>query len=163
MQRSGIILLADDDRNDASLISYALRRVGIYNPMRWLGSGDAVIHFLQLDAIHEDRDIRQMPLLLLLDWNMPGKDTLTVLKWIRAQPKYLNLLVVVLTGSQDPVQKRLAYQAGANWYIVKSARFTDLTILIQNVRTFWSLTADCETPLERDEAISSICDVAGGA
>jgi CheY-like chemotaxis protein len=79
-----------------------------------------------------------MPLLIVIDWNMPGSNTLEILKWIRSQPGFMNVLIVVLTGSENPLQKQLAYEAGANWHIVKSSAFADLTKLIQRVIGFWS-------------------------
>jgi len=86
----------------------------------------------------EDRAQDQMPLLVVIDWKMPGTNTLDILKWIRKQPEYLSLLVVVLTGSESPAEKRLAYEAGANWHIVKSSQFTDLAQLVHRIQQFWS-------------------------
>jgi DNA-binding NarL/FixJ family response regulator len=50
----------------------------------------------------------------------------------------LSLLVVVLTGSENPIEKQLAYEAGANWHIVKSSDFADLAQLVQRIQQFWS-------------------------
>lgn len=143
MRRSGLIIIADDDPNDISLISLAFQNAGINNPLKCLKDGEAVIRYLVEAAADKISGAQEMPLLLLLDWNMPRSNAVSVLQWIRQQPEYLNLLVAVLTGSDDPVQKKLAYEAGANWHIAKSVSFANLTQLIQNVRDFWDRSTSC--------------------
>jgi CheY-like chemotaxis protein len=143
MKRLGDIIVADDNGNDVSLVSYALREAGLKNPIQWIKDGNGLIHHLAKN-LHLD----EMPLLIVMDWNMPGTNTLQVLKWIREQPGFLNVLIVVLTGSENPLQKLQAYEAGANWHVVKSGAFADLAELIQRVIGFWypeGLVAEAES------------------
>lgn len=146
MKRLGDIIMADDNGCDVSLVSIALRDAGLNNPVQWIHDGKGLIDYLT-----QNLGLDQMPLLIVMDWNMPGPKTVDILKWIRIQPRLLNALIVVLTGSENPVQKRQAFEAGANWHIVKSAGFTDLTTLIERVVNFWSfhesLSADDESGL----------------
>ena len=132
MKRLGDIIMADDNGNDVLLASYALREAGLDNPLRWIKDGHALLGYLM-----QNQSDGQMPLLIVIDWNMPGTNTLQVLKWIRNQPEYLNVLIAVLTGSQNPAQKMQAYEAGANWHLVKSAAFADLAELIHRINDFW--------------------------
>lgn len=132
MKRLGKIVMADDNSNDVSLVSYALKEAGLHNPIQWLTNGNALIDYLA----HE-RALHQMPLLVVMDWKMPGTNTLNVLKWIREQPEFLSLLIAVLTGSENPSEKRLAYDAGANWHMVKSPDFSDLVQLVDRIGRFW--------------------------
>ena len=112
---------------------YALREAGLNNPVQWIKDGNKLLNYLQ-----QNQSLGQMPLVIVIDWNMPGTNPIKVLKWIRSQPEYLNVLIVVLTGSENPAQKKLAYDAGANWHIVKSSAFTELTELIHRIKQFWS-------------------------
>ena len=139
MKRLGDIIMADDNGNDVSLVSYALRDAGLTNPIQWIKDGKMLLRYLT-----QNQQLDQMPLLIVIDWNMPGSNTVEILKWIRSQPQYLNVLIVVLTGSENTVEKRQAYEAGANWHLVKSAAFADLTELIKRIRGFWS--PDSKTP-----------------
>ena len=133
MKRLGEIIMADDNGCDVSLVSYALQDAGLKTPVQWIKDGRELINhlskYLRLD---------EMPLLIVIDWNMPGLNTIDVLKWIREQPRFLNVLIVVLTGSENPTQKQQAFEAGANWHIVKTSAFTDLTLLIGRIVSFWS-------------------------
>jgi len=133
MKRLGEIIMADDNGNDVSLVSYALREAGLNNPVQWIKDGNTLLHYLRQNQL-----LKQMPLLVVMDWNMPGTNTIEILKWIRSQPEYLNALIAVLTGSENPVQKQQAYEAGANWHIVKSAAFSDLAELIRRIEVFWT-------------------------
>jgi len=141
MLRTGTIILADDQENDFDLISFALETSGIKNLVLWFKNGDKLVEYLK-----QDHDSHQMPLLVLLDWNMPRMNPAEVLKWIRTQPKYLNLLVVVLTGSESPIEKQLAYDAGANWHFAKTGDSAALMRLVQQIKEFWSSDAPSEVP-----------------
>jgi len=133
MKRLGKIVMADDNQNDVSLVSHAFKNAGLHNPIQWLTNGDALI-----DHLAQDRALQQIPLLIVIDWQIPGTNTPKVLKWIRSQPEFLSLLIAVLTGSENPNEKQLAYQAGANWHIVKSPDFGDLVQLVDRIREFWA-------------------------
>ena len=133
MKRLGDIIMADDNGCDVSLVSLALQDAGLKNSVQWIKDGKSLIEYLKQNLL-----LDQMPLLIVIDWNMPGQNTVDVLKWIRNQPRLLNALIVVLTGSENPVQKQLAFESGANWHVVKSAAFEDLTTLISRVTNFWS-------------------------
>jgi len=133
MKRLGDIIMADDNGNDVSLVSYALKDAGLNIPVQWIKDGKELIDHLSQYLL-----LDEMPLLIVLDWNMPGTTTVDLLKWIRNQPRFLNALIVVLTGSENPVQKRQAFEAGANWHIVKTAAFNELTELISRIERFWS-------------------------
>jgi len=133
MKRLGKIVMADDNSNDVSLVSYALKEAGFPNQIEWLTNGNTL-----MDYLAHERALHQMPLLVVMDWKMPGTNTLKVLKWIREQPEFLSLLIAVLTGSENPTEKQLAYQAGANWHIVKSTDFSELVQLVERICGFWA-------------------------
>lgn len=132
MKRLGDIIMADDNGCDVSLVSFALKDAGLNNSLQWIKDGKGLMEYLTQNLL-----LDQMPLLIVMDWNMPGPSTVDILKWIRSQPRFLNVLVVVLTGSENPVQKRLAFEAGANWHMVKSVAFDELTDLVSRIERFW--------------------------
>src|SRR6185295_13696990 len=88
MKRLGDIIMADDNGSDVSLVSYALKDAGLDNPVQWIKDGNTLLHYLRQNQL-----INRMPLLIVIDWNMPGTNTIEILKWIRSQPEYLNVLV----------------------------------------------------------------------
>lgn len=57
--------------------------------------------------------------LVLLDWNMPEMDGLTLLQEIRKDPTLKNTPVIMVTAEAKKENVLLAIQNGANNYIVK--------------------------------------------
>ena len=142
--RLGTVLVANDDKDEASLLSYALKAASVKNPIRWLNDANEVMYFLNHGGTCavERPPIPEMPLMLFLDWDIPWHGAIDLLKWIRQRPKFLHLLVVVMTRSDDPEQRQLAYETGATWHFVKSADFADLMRLVRRLREFWSYAVE---------------------
>lgn len=63
----------------------------------------------------------QHPDLILLDWNLPGKDGLAVLKELRSEPKTRGIAVIMLTVRGKEMDTVLALEMGADDYISKRA------------------------------------------
>ncbi|MEJ5173381.1 MAG: response regulator [Hydrogenothermaceae bacterium] len=57
--------------------------------------------------------------LVLLDWNMPEMDGITLLQEIRKDPELKNIPVIMVTAEAKKENVLLAIQTGANNYIVK--------------------------------------------
>ena len=56
---------------------------------------------------------------VLLDWNMPVMDGITLLKNIRQNGAYSGIKVIMCTSESEKAKVMEALQAGANNYIVK--------------------------------------------
>lgn len=57
--------------------------------------------------------------LIVLDLNMPDMHGIDVLKFVRKNPNYRTLPVVVLTTRGDDTSRQTAHQAGATSYMTK--------------------------------------------
>jgi len=119
-QQNAFILLIEDDPDDAWLIRRAFERAGVGNPLKRLGTGAEAIGYLKGDHPYEDRSEYPLPVLVLLDIKMPGADGFEVLRWIRRQPEFARLCVVMLTSSDEIRDVNLAYKLGANSFLVLS-------------------------------------------
>ncbi|MBI5667165.1 MAG: protein kinase [Chloroflexi bacterium] len=75
--------------------------------------------------------LAQLPDVLLLDLNMPGKGGLDILPTIRAEAP--NVKVLILTGREEEWYIMRALRAGAHGYILKSADEQELLDGIQKV------------------------------
>ncbi len=56
---------------------------------------------------------------LVTDWNMPGMTGIDLLKAVRADPKLVNLPVLMVTAEAKREQIILAAQTGVNGYVIK--------------------------------------------
>src|SRR5205807_7659858 len=66
------------------------------------------------------RKIREEPPeLVVLDVTLPGKDGLTVLQELRADPVTQGMAVILLTARDQPGEVTDGLQWGADWYMTK--------------------------------------------
>lgn len=59
------------------------------------------------------------PDLVLVDWNMPEMDGLTLVRTIRNEAQYSNVCMVMVTTETEKEQMVRALAAGANDYVMK--------------------------------------------
>src|SRR6185503_9933836 len=122
-----VILLAEDDVNDALLVERALSRADIQNPVMVVRDGQEAIDYLKGKGPFADRKNFPLPTLALLDIKMPKKNGLEVLEWVRHNGGGLKLLPVIIMSSssiQEDIDR--AYQLGVNAYLVKPTAFDEL-------------------------------------
>jgi CheY-like chemotaxis protein len=128
------VLYAEDEENDVFLMQRAFRKAGIQNLLHTAGDGAEAIRYLQGADDYVDRQRFPLPCLVLLDLNLPRQSGLEVLKWIREQPSFAHLPVVILTSSNQHRDIASAYQLGANGYLVKPPSSEKLIELVATLR-----------------------------
>jgi len=131
------ILLAEDDENDIFLMGRAFDRAGIPNPLFVVRNGQEAIDYLSGAGEYAQRDKYPLPGLMLLDLKMPWMDGFDVLSWLRSQPQFDTLPVVVMTSSKLQADVDKSRQLGVYDYRVKPHGFEDLVKLLDDVRKCW--------------------------
>jgi CheY-like chemotaxis protein len=134
---SNTILLVEDNEDDAFFMQRALRDAGIQNPVQLAGDGRQAIDYLSGAGKYADRATYPLPVIVFLDLKLPFKSGHDVLEWIRAQPQFARLIVIVLTSSSEPVDLNRAYKAGANSYVVKPATAEQLLETAKAFKLWW--------------------------
>jgi two-component system chemotaxis response regulator CheY len=71
------------------------------------------------DAALEAMPTRQAPDVFLVDWVMPGTDGLEVVRRLRAEPRFANSFVMMVTSETLDARVKAAYAAGADEYMMK--------------------------------------------
>ena len=132
-----VILLAEDREDDILLIRQAFHKGGINVPLFVVRDGEEVVAYLKGEGKFYNRDEYPLPSLLLLDLKMPRMDGFEVLKWIRAQPGFSTLRVVVLTSSERIRDVNIAYNLGANSFLVKPMDFEHVLELTKILKDYW--------------------------
>ncbi len=112
-----LILIVEDYEDDAFFVERAFEKAAVKNPLRFVSMGREAIAYLNGDPPYADREKYPLPSLVLLDVRMPLIDGFEVLKWVRSQPRFTNLRVVVLTGSEE--KRAESYELGADAFMVK--------------------------------------------
>src|SRR6266404_5018414 len=119
MEEKFLMLVADDDENDRTLIRMAISRNKIPVEIREVHDGVEVVAYLQGEGKYSDREKYPFPELLLVDLKMPRMDGLGVLEWMRNHPECSFLPVVMLSGSGDERDVLEAHRRGVKAYFVK--------------------------------------------
>lgn len=116
-------MLADDNPNEALLLGLALREAGFRIPMKIVNDGQQVLDYLSGNGHYADRSKYPVPDIILMDLHMPRIDGFGVLSWLRQQPEFRHLPVVVLTGSKLSADSARAYECGAKSVVIKAHDF----------------------------------------
>ena len=133
----GTVLLIEDSEDDILMIRHAFEQGGIANPLAVVRDGEEAIAFFKGERKYAHRDSYPLPVLVLLDLGLPRTDGFEVLRWLRQQAAFIRLPVVVLTGSLSMKDASLAYQLGANSFLVKPADFQDILQMTQTLSIHW--------------------------
>ena len=140
MPDQAVILLAEDRENDIFLIRRAFQEGGIGNPLFVVRDGEEALAYLKGEGKYNRRDEYPLPALFLLDLKMPGMDGFEVLHWVREQPGFNSLVIVVLTSSNLMRDVNQAYQLGANSFLVKNNDFPNFVETCKILDEYWLKT-----------------------
>ena len=149
MRETNLILLAEDDDNDAFFIVRAFQKRQILNPLQRVKDGEEAITYLKGEGKFADRKQFPLPLLMVMDLKMPRLSGFEVIAWVRQQPVIKRLPIVVLTSSRENPDINRAYELGANTYLVKPVDFEGLVDMIERLDLFWLIMAakpECYPP-----------------
>ncbi len=131
------ILLVEDNPDDEELTKRALIKSNIVNNIDVAHDGQEAIDYLFAKGKFKDRNIRDLPVIVLLDLNLPKVAGLEVLREIRANDWTRMLPVIVLTSSKEDEDIIKSYRHGANSYVVKPVDFKQFSEAIVALGIYW--------------------------
>jgi two-component system response regulator len=120
------VLLVEDDEGDRELALLAFRENDFRFPV------DVAVDGAQ--ALERLGGAQTLPDLVLLDLKLPKIGGLEVLKRVRAEPRLKGLLVVVLTGSDEPRDKTEAKRLGVAHYFIKPVGLRGFVEIIRELK-----------------------------
>jgi len=126
------ILLIEDNALDADLIRHALLKVEAGAALSIARDGEEAF-----DAIKHWEEGQPVPIVILLDLQLPKINGFEILKTLKTHPRYRILPVVVLTSSSNLDDMQTAYKLGANSYILKPIDYDLLTRAISLTHRYW--------------------------
>jgi len=132
-----VVLLAEDSREDAESVQLALKGAGVANSIRVVADGEEAIAYLKGEGRFVDREKFPLPRVLFLDLKMPRAGGFEVLEWVRAQPSFKDLLIVVLTAYGGLNEIKRAYALGANSFLFKPGNPAEIKNLIKSFPEYW--------------------------
>jgi CheY-like chemotaxis protein len=137
METDLTILIAEDTETDAELVKIALRSIGVKNSAEIVPDGQAVIDYLCGTGKYHDRAAFPFPSILFVDLKMPRVNGFELLRWLKDHPECSIIPVIVLSSSKTESDVTMAYQLGANAYLMKPANLDDLKAMLRTTLEFW--------------------------
>ena len=142
-----VILLVEDNPDDAALTLRAFKRSHVANPIAEVRDGIEALDFLFARGVHSDRVGAPLPTLIILDLKLPKLDGLGVLKAIREDERTRLLPVVILTSSKEEQDLISGYSLGANSYVRKPVDFSEFLEAVKVLGIYWLMMN--QSPPER--------------
>lgn len=125
------IFIVDDDADDREIIRDAFEAAGVGIAYAFMDNGDRLMQ--ELHALPPE----QLPVLILIDLNMPGKDGREALREIKNNDILLGIPTIVLTTSSSARDRQTTYSLGANCFITKPDTFNKMVEMARCIRKLW--------------------------
>ena len=132
------ILLVEDDPGHARLIERNLRRAHITNEIITLSDGQQAVDYLFKEHTYAAA-AHAMPLLMLLDLNLPRLDGYQVLARLKADERTKHIPVLILTTTDEPHEIERCYALGCNVYLTKPVEYEEFAEAIRKLGLFLSI------------------------
>lgn len=132
-----MILLVEDNSDDAYLILRALQKSNLPSRVWLVHDGAEALDFLFCRNAYSDRDLHDLPQLILLDLKLPKIDGLEVLEHIRREQTTCNLPVVMFSSSSEPEDIIKAYTRGTNSYVRKPIDSAQFAETVRQIGRYW--------------------------
>jgi CheY-like chemotaxis protein len=114
--------LVEHNSDDVFQFEKALREAEILNPIVKIRSNEEAALYLAGQGRFADRSAFPFPSVLFLDLGLPGASGFETLVSLRKAYPRPGVVMVALTGSEDPEIARKAYRLGADLLFVRPAR-----------------------------------------
>lgn len=131
MRNKKPILIVEDDEIDAQTVARAFKEIGVSNPLEIAANGEEALLYLK-ERNHDACS------LILLDLNMPRMNGIEFLKIVKAEPRWKQIPVVVLTTSQAKRDIAEAFGLHVAGYMVKPINFTEFLEMIRSIDAYWT-------------------------
>lgn len=132
-----IILLVEDNPDDAELTIRALKKSNVVNRIVLTKDGAEALDYLFATGSYAGRDVRDQPAVVLLDLKLPKLDGHEVLKRIRSDDRSKFIPVVILTSSTEEQDLVRGYSQGANSFIHKPVDFVQFAESARQLGLYW--------------------------
>lgn len=126
------LLLVEDDDLDVMNVHRALSQAPEIASINVARDGIEALKLLRSGELPLER------LVILLDLRMPRMSGLDVFRELRNDPRLKRVPIVVLTTSDDPVDREAAFSLGAAGYFVKPAAPNRFRQIMDALRSYWS-------------------------
>ena len=139
MSEDKVILLVEDNDDDVELTTMAFGKAKITNRLVVARDGVEALEYLFGEGAYAARDVRDQPVVVLLDLKLPRLGGLEVLKKIREDDRTKRTPVVILTTSNEQQDMLAAGDLHANSYVRKPVDFDSFLTAARQIGLYWTV------------------------
>ncbi|MDO9558904.1 MAG: response regulator [Syntrophales bacterium] len=134
-----IILMVEDNQDDADLTVRAFKKNNITNKVIVAKDGVEALDYLHGTGMYAGRDVKDLPVVVLLDLKLPKLNGMEVLRSIRQDELTKLLPVVILTSSSEQKDVIEGYKLNVNSYVRKPVDFEQFSEAVKILGLYWTL------------------------
>lgn len=123
------ILYADDDSDDHFFLRESITCTGLPADIVYLTDGDQVIRYLEKNG-------DALPSLIVLDLNMPRLNGKQTLERLKTDNRFSEIPVIILSTSNNKLDKEFCTSRGAASYLVKPGHFEGYREVVRNFEPY---------------------------
>jgi CheY-like chemotaxis protein len=131
-----VVLVVEDDPNDRTLLRHVFLRAAPQVDLRTVKDASEAEDYLRARGPYADR---VLPRIIVLDLKLPRRSGLEFLAWVKEQPAFREIPVIVLSSSQESRDIHRAFELGARSYLVKSVELRELVSFARGVAAYAAL------------------------
>jgi len=120
------VLYVDDDSDDCVFLSESFAAATTGTNLVCASGGEEAI--LYLNSINDN----SLPSLIILDLNMPRWDGRQMLRYIKSNPNFSGIPVVILSTSENKADKEICARLGAASYLQKPVHYDGYKDIVKN-------------------------------
>jgi CheY-like chemotaxis protein len=126
------ILIVDDDPEDHMLMQEVFQEIGAADAVHYEDSGETAL--LYLDGLSKT----ELPSVIILDLNMPRLNGTQLLRVLKTDERFKDIMVVIYSTSVNHVEKEQTLKLGAHSYVIKPSSYEEC---LEKARYFNSLSS----------------------
>jgi CheY-like chemotaxis protein len=127
----------DDNADDLVFLQRLMRHQGLVNPVYTLNDGESAITYLEGLGPYARRTLYPFPSVLFLDFHLPRKSGLEVLKWIHARPEMPDFKIFIYTDITLFPHLQECYKYGAHGFLLKEEQEVQFGRLLKDFPELW--------------------------
>ena len=137
------ILIVEDNAMDLDFLLQALEENNVLNPLHICQDGEQALQFIDKHPTTHDPDL---PVLVLMDLNLPRLDGAEVVRLARQNSIWKQIPFILLSTSHQDHDISRAYELGVNSYVVKPLDFGAFVTVIKHIKRYWLQTSEPPFP-----------------
>jgi CheY-like chemotaxis protein len=124
------IIVGEDDIDDKDILEELFSSIDSSVKLHFLNNGEKLVYFLEI------AEAKNLPCLILLDYNMPGLNGAEILSSLQNNDRLKHIPKVIWSTSDAAIFKNKCLELGACDYLVKPSSVKDLKNTIQYILSF---------------------------